>query len=93
MTKKEHQALQQEFNRIQEYRNKSDEAFGRLQELNATEGTGTKWCSAEHNYKDLLSVGKDYTWLYDSYVEYRGMESALLSVGCVLARLNFWKHA
>ena len=91
MTKREHEALQREFNKLTEYRAKANEAFVKLQELNATEGTGVRYCSAEHNYKDLLSVGKDYTYIYNDYVRANGMEMALNELGTTLAELNFWK--
>lgn len=91
MTRKEHEALQKEFNKLSDYMAKADEAFKRLQELNGAEGTGKRWCCAEQNYKDLLSVGKDYTRIYDNYVKYNGMYDALTQVGKTLANLNFWK--
>lgn len=91
MTRKEHEALQKEFNKFGDYMKKADEAFTRLQELNGKEGTGVRYCSAEHNYKALLSVGKDYTRIYDEYVRYNGMREAIESLGGVLAELNFWK--
>lgn len=91
MTKKEHEAIQKEFNRLSDYRAKANEAFVRLQELNAEEGTGRRYCSAEQNYKELLSVGKDYTFIYNDYVKANGMEMALTRLGTTLAELNFWK--
>ena len=91
MTKKEHDALQKVMNTTQEYREKANQRFKRLQELNATEGTGIRWCSAEQNYKDLLSVGKDYGWIYREYIEAQGIEDGIIKVGVVLANLGFWK--
>lgn len=91
MTKREREALQKEFNKLSDYRAKANEAFQRLQDLNATEGTGIRYCSAEQNYKELLSVGKDYTFVYNDYVKANGMEMALTQIGSTLAELNFWK--
>ena len=92
MTKREHKALQEHFNRMGEFRDKADKAFKKLQDLNGTEGTGTRWCSAEHNYKDLLSVGKDYTYIYNEYVKATANDFLLMELGSTLAELNFWKH-
>lgn len=91
MTKREHDALQKEFNKLTDYRAKANAAFTKLQELNEKEGTGVRWCSAECNYKDLLSVGKDYTFIYNDYVKANGAEMALTQIGSTLAELNFWK--
>lgn len=91
MTKREHEALQKEFNKTSEYDAEADVAFKRLQDLNGTEGTGHRWCCAAQNYRDLLSVGKDYTHIYDRYVQYNGMVDAMRELGRTLAGLNFWK--
>lgn len=91
MTKKEHAALQDLFNKMGEYDAEADIAFKRLQDLNGTEGTGHRWCCAAQNYRDLLSVGKDYTHIYDRYVQYNGMVDAMRQLGSTLAGLNFWK--
>lgn len=91
MTKKEHAALQALFNKLDDYRAEEDIAFKRLQDLNEKEGTGHRWCSAEHNYKELLSKGKDYTYIYNDYVEARGKYEACMELGHTLAELNFWK--
>ncbi len=92
MTKREHEELQKLMNKSIEYSNQADKYFKRLQELNATEGTGTRWCSAADNTKDLLSVGKDYLYLYLGYVEARAKDEELWELGGVLAELNFWKN-
>lgn len=91
MTKKERAALQELFNKMSEYDAEADVAFKRLQELNAKEGTGHKWCCAAQNYRDLLSKGKDYTHIYNNYVEASGKYEATLDLGRTLAELNFWK--
>ena len=92
MTKREREAMQMLVNKGMEYREKSDKAFNRLQDLNATEGTGCRWCSAKHNMEDLHSVGKDYTGIYDEYIKYHAMYEALtMELGGELAELNFWK--
>ncbi len=91
MTKKERSALQEHFNKMGDYIALADEAFDKLQALNGIEGTGHKWCCAAQNYRDLLSVGKDYTHIYDNYVKYNGMVDALRELGSTLAELNFWK--
>lgn len=91
MTKVEHDAIQKAFNKMSAYQKAADEAFKELQELNATEGTGHKWCCAAQNYRDLLSKGKDYTFVYDVYVANNGAVDALRSIGNTLAGINFWK--
>ncbi len=91
MTKKEHNAMQELFNQMGEYRDAADMAFKQLQDLNGKEGTGHRWCCAAQNYRDLLSVGKDYTHIYDRYVQYNGMSDAMMELGRTLAGLNFWK--
>jgi len=91
MTKREHEALQKEFNKMSEYDAEADVAFKRLQDLNGTEGTGHRWCCAAQNYRDLLSKGKDYTYIYDQYVEANGKRDAMMDLGRTLAGLNFWK--
>ena len=91
MTKREHEALQKEFNKMGDYMAKADTAFKQLQDLNGKEGTGHRWCCAAQNYRDLLSVGKDYTYIYDEYVKYNGMVDAMRTLGSTLAELNFWK--
>lgn len=91
MTKREHEELQKAMNKATAHRKKAEECFHRLQELNFKEGTGHRWCSAETNAKDLLSVGKDYMWLYARYVEENAMEEATCEVAKVLSRLGFWK--
>lgn len=91
MTKREHEALQEHFNKMGDYMTEADIAFKQLQELNGKEGTGHKWCCAAQNYRDLLSVGKDYTYIYDEYVKYNGMVDAMRQLGRTLAELNFWK--
>lgn len=91
MTKKEHKALQEHFNRMSEFREQADRAFKRLQDLNGEEGTGTRWCCAETNYKDLLSVGKDYTYIYNDYVEACAKDMLLMELGSTMANLDFWK--
>lgn len=90
MTKREHAALQNEINKMTEYMQKADEAFNRLQDLNGTEGTGRRWCCAEQNYKELLSVGKDYSHIYNDYIKYNSKLDALRELGSTLAELNFW---
>ena len=91
MTKREHEALQKEFNKMSDYMAKADIAFKQLQDLNGKEGTGRRWCCAAQNHRDLLSAGKDYTYIYDEYVKYNGMVDAMRSLGSTLAELNFWK--
>lgn len=91
MTKREHEALQEHFNKMSDYMTEADIAFKQLQDLNGKEGTGHKWCCAAQNYRDLLSVGKDYTHIYDRYVQYNGMVDAMRELGRTLAGLNFWK--
>lgn len=93
MTKKEHAALQEFFNEMGEYDTAADIAFKRLQDLNAKEGTGHRWCCAAQNYRDLLSKGKDYTHIYDNYVEANGKRDVMMELGRTLAGLNFWKGA
>lgn len=91
MTKQEHETLQGFVNKMSEYQDKADRAFKRLQELNGTEGTGHRWCSAQTNAKDLLSVGKDYMYLYDEYVEAHAAIDTITKLGSELAELGFWK--
>lgn len=91
MTKKERAALQELFNKMGEYDADADAAFKRLQDLNAKEGTGHRWCCAAQNYRDLLSKGRDYTYIYDQYVEANGKRDAIMELGRTLAELNFWK--
>lgn len=91
MTNREHERLQGHINLISMYRDRANEAFERLQELNATEGTGSRWCSAKTNALDLLKCGKDYMHIYDRYVEAKAREEQLIDLGSVLAELNFWK--
>lgn len=91
MTKQEHEMLQRFVNKMSEYQDKADRAFKRLQELNGTEGTGHRWCSAQTNAKDLLSVGKDYMYLYDDYVEANAAIDTITKLGSELAELGFWK--
>ena len=91
MTKTERKALQEYINKMTGYRVVVDIAFKELQDLNEKEGTGHRWCCADQNYKDLLSVGKDYTNIYNRYVQYNGMIDALNQLGNTLAELNFWK--
>ena len=92
MTKREREAMQELVNRSQYYEELRDNAFQRLQELNATEGTGHRWCSAPQNIRDLMSCGKDYMWIYNQYVEYDAKADAFKwELGSTLAELNFWK--
>jgi hypothetical protein len=91
MTKVEHKTLQEHFNKMNDYKAEADIAFKQLQDLNEKEGTGHRWCSAAQNYKDLFSVGKDYTNIYDRYIQYNGMVEAMRQLGSTLAELNFWK--
>lgn len=83
--------MQQRINTITELDKKADAAFKRLQELNATEGTGKRWCSAQLNAIELLKSGKDYMWIYENYVTARAKIDALTDVGCDLASVGFWK--
>lgn len=91
MTRKEHERLQAHFNTLENHREKADAAFKRLQELNKTEGTGTRWCSAKLNAIDLLKCGKDYMYVYDTYVQEQAKCDALTDLGRELAELRFWK--
>lgn len=91
MTKREHETLQKRINKISEYRAEADRVFEKLKTLNATEGTGHRWCCAVQNVRDLLSCGKDYMWLYDKYVEACAKADGLSDLGKDLAELNFWK--
>lgn len=91
MTKKEHEALQKLFNEINEQREEADKAFKELQNRNATEGTGKRWCCAKDNALDLLSCGKNYMRIYDRYVAASAKEDMLHELGRTLAELDFWK--
>lgn len=92
MTKREREAMQKLVNRHSKYREEADNAFKTLQDLNEVEGTGTRWCSAVENMKDLLSQGRDYTWIYNKYIENSAKADVLeWELGGELAELNFWK--
>lgn len=90
MTKKEREAIQGHINRLQELQDKAHRAFERLQELNASEGTGYRWCSAKQNAMDLLKSGKDYMYLYEAYIEAGAAQDAINRLGADLANLGFW---
>ena len=94
MTKKEHEAIQKEFNRIEEIRQKADEYFKMLQDKNGAI-TGTRWCSALNNYQDLAKADPDqegrYRHWYEEYLKYRAMEDAYMEFGSTLAEAGFWK--
>lgn len=92
MTKKEHDALQKLMNEMNELRDRSEQAFKRLQDLNAKDGTGKRWCCAKTNATDLLGCGKDYMYLYEEYVQANAKEDMLVELGHTLAELNFWKQ-
>jgi len=92
MTKKERDAIQKYFNKMNDYEKEADEAFYQLQELNGNEGTGHRWCCAETNYKDLLSCGHDYGYLFIKYTEGRAKSRAILELGRDLADLGFWRN-
>lgn len=91
MTKQEHETLQRFVNKMSEYQGKADKAFKRLQDLNGTEGTGHRWCCAQTNATDLLSVGKDYMYLYDEYVKANAAIDTITNLGSELAELGFWE--
>lgn len=91
MTKREHEVLQARFNKLEYHREEMDKAFKQLQDLNANEGTGTRWCSAKQNAEDLKSCGKNYDHLYERYLIQGGMYEAILELGGDLANLGFWK--
>ena len=76
---------------MSEYQGKADKAFKRLQDLNGTEGTGHRWCCAQTNATDLLSVGKDYMYLYDEYVKANAAIDTITNLGSELAELGFWE--
>ncbi len=92
MTRKEQEVLQKFCNRMSKYEAKADDAFKMLQDLNEKEGTGKRWCSAEQNVKDLLSVGKDYMYLYNEYVRADAAIDTLMALGSELADIGFWKN-
>lgn len=91
MTKREHEAMQKQINMIEEYRKEADVAFKELQNLNATEGTGHRWCCAETNAVDLLKCGKDYMHLLAKYNRATAKVDLLTNIGGELAELGFWK--
>ena len=92
MTKREHKALQELVNKQSEYREKADRAFEKLQDLNEKEGSGSRWCCAASNMRDLLAAGKDCVYLYTEYVENNAKADAIAwELGGTLAGLNFWK--
>lgn len=91
MTKREHEAMQAEINKIETYRTEASRIFKELQNLNATEGTGNRWCCAETNAIDLLKCGKDYMHLLNKYNIANAKADMLTGLGRTLADLGFWK--
>ena len=83
--------MQEHLNKMTELMEESDKAFKRLQDLNGSEGTGTRWCCAKTNALDLLGCGKDYMHIYDDYVKANAKLDLLREFGSTLAELNFWK--
>lgn len=92
MTKNERTAMQKHMNLMTEVKAEKDKAFDELKRLNKEEGTGTAWCSAESNYKDLLSCDKDYTNIYEQYIGACAKEDLLRTFGQALASVDFWKN-
>lgn len=98
MTTRERNAMQKFFNRLTEYDNERDRYFAELQELNAKNGDGSRWCSAEHNLHELEKTCKDERIINRAREAYRRYEQAngkldlLHEFGFELAELNFWKH-
>ena len=92
MTKRERKALQEFMNKTCRYDADSDKVFKELQDLNQRMGTGHRWCSAEMNYKDLLSCGHDYGYLFKMYVALNAKKDLLKEYGSMLAELNFWNR-
>ena len=90
MTKAEKATLQEIMNGLTEYEKMRDEAFTFLQDRNQ-EVTGTAWCSALSNYKDLLAAGESYDYKYEIYVKASAKIEMLTKLGSALADLNFWK--
>lgn len=92
MTKTEKKVMQNHFNLLSEISAEKNEVFEELQRRNKEEGSGNAWCCANRNFKDLLANGKDYSFLYDKYVECCAKEDLLREFGGKLAGLGFWKN-
>lgn len=94
MTKKEHEAIQKEFNRIEELRQKADEYFKMLQDENG-KVNGRRICAALYNYQELAKAVPEnegrYRGWYENYLKYRAMEDAYMEFGSTLAEAGFWK--
>lgn len=90
MKKQERNFLQGLVNQITDNQKIADDAFKFLQEKNK-EVTGTAWCSAEMNYKDLIKAGWDFTYKYELYVKAQGRIEMIMKLGSGLAELDFWK--
>ena len=67
----------------------ADEAFKKLQELNAEYGTGERWCSAALNLKGLIGTSKESRAfdLYNQIERAKGKMDALMDLA--LATDNF----
>lgn len=105
MTRKEHDALQQEMNRIDHYRKLSDRYFKELQDMSRDLGLPV-WCSAISNHEQLRDRTEPYTvggcsctygdrarMAYEMYISCNAKEDALTDVALVLSRLGFWKDS
>lgn len=86
----EKQSLQNFVNQLSTINAESDKAFEFLQDRNG-EINGNRWCSAEMNYKELLSAGYDFTREYNKYIECQGKKDLMVELMRQLAELNFWK--
>ena len=98
MTAKERKATQDLINLFTPLREEEDKAFHDLQELNATEGDGSRWCSVDANLEGIETHSTDRRTreraraLYRKYWEASAKQDLLRDFGGTLAELGFWKH-
>lgn len=100
MTTKEHNSLQQFVNNYAKVREEKDAAFNDLQELSKAL-TGTSWCSAEQNYKEIIklkcSSNNEYYTMrvsedYRIYLESIGKIEIIKNLMSLLSELKFWNN-
>ena len=100
MTTKERKTIQNFVNRMTELRETADSAFKELQTLNKSV-SGTAWCSAESNYKDIVEclskpgcsphIADRAQRLYEQYVGAEAQQILLQDLMTDLANIGFWK--
>ena len=69
------------------YNRASNEAFKMLQD-ESREKTGTAFCSAYWNYKELLEHGHDRIGIYERYIESEAKKELIMEIGQKFANLG-----